>query len=371
MRDGLLIHWRGAGERLEWLRVDAGRPGLVQREQAPSAAVLAKAARIVVMIPAEDVLSLALTLPVKKRDAAIKAAAFAVEEQVAAPIESLAVEVSEQGFDGVWACAVIARPRLVAIIGDLGERGIRADAMYADAACLAVGQRVRVEGQRVLARIDRERAFACDPVLWPQLAERAGLGVDCEEVEVVLPLLAAQLRNEQPVNLLQGEFASGHRGADAMRWWRVAAVLATTAIVLTTLWMQLDAWRLQSRMAALNQAMESVYRERFPDAKRVPQPRAMLENALKQAGAAGVAGDSGLALLARVAAVISNQTQVSLDGVEYRAGELELRLIAPDIGALDGMREMLASSLGRPVLLASANAREGRVDGRVRIGGAP
>ena len=206
-----------------------------------------------------------------------------------------------------------------------------------------------------------------------EVASRASAqtGIGADVLKQMLPLLAAQLRDAQPVSLLQGEFASAHRGADARRWWRVAAVLAGVSVMLGTLWMQLDTWRLQTRLNALNQAMETVYRTRFPDAKRVPQPRAMMEAALRQAGAEGAAGDSGLALLARAAAVIGNQTQVSIDGVEYRGGALELRLLAPDIGALDGLRESMAGALGQPVTLASANARAGRVEGRVRIGGAP
>ena len=97
----------------------------------------------------------------------------------------------------------------------------------------------------------------------------------------------------------------------------------------------------------------------------------MLDNALKQAGAAGEAGDSGLSLLARAAPVLGNQTQVSLIGAEYRGGQLELRVDAPDIGVLDGLREGLASSLGRPVTLESATAEKGRIDGRLRIGATP
>ena len=75
MRDGLLIRWRGPGEALEWLRVEDGRAGFVQHEQAPAAAVLAKAARITVLVPAEDVLSIGLDLPARKPDAARSAAA--------------------------------------------------------------------------------------------------------------------------------------------------------------------------------------------------------------------------------------------------------------------------------------------------------
>ncbi|MBL0040633.1 MAG: hypothetical protein IPP28_06200 [Xanthomonadales bacterium] len=369
MRDGLLIRWRGPGEALEWLRVEDGRAGFVQHEQAPAAAVLAKAARITVLVPAEDVLSIGLDLPARKPDAARSAAAFAAEEQVAAPIETVQVALGEAANDGRWSCAVIARPKLAAIQSDLAQRGVVADALHADAACLAVGRTLR-SGNRVLARLDRERAVAGDAAWWSRVAASVADLAAPETVDELLPELARGLSLAAPVNLLQGEFAGRHRGAGALRWWAWAAMFALAAILLQTLWMQLDAWRLQRRVDALNAAMVQVYRERFPDAQRVPNPRLMLENALKQAGAGGDAGDSGLSLLARAAPVLGNQTGSQLSGAEYRGGRLELRIDAPDIGALDSLRESLASSLGMPVTLDSATADQGRIDGRLRIGGA-
>ncbi|MBL0028924.1 MAG: hypothetical protein IPO95_07610 [Rhodanobacteraceae bacterium] len=368
MRDGLLIRWRGPGEVLEWLRIEGGRAGFVQRELRLAASVLEKAARIAVLVPAEDVLSIGLDLPATKPEAARKAAAFAAEEQVAAAIESVQVALGEAANDGRWACAVIARPKLVAIQADLAQRGVVADALHADAACLAVGRILRSD-DRVLARLDRERALACDTMLWSRMASADAVAAP-ETVDELLPELARGLSLAAPVNLLQGDYAGRHRGAGALRWWAWAAMFALAAIMLQTLWMQLDAWRLQRRVDALNAAMVQVYRERFPDAQRVPNPRLMLENALKQAGAGGDAADSGLSLLARAAPVLGNQTGSQLSGAEYRGGRLELRIDAPDIGALDALRESLASSLGVPVTLDSATADQGRIDGRLRIGGA-
>lgn len=369
MRDGLLIRWRGPGEALDWLRIEGGRAGFVQREQRPAAAVLDKAGRIAVLVPAEDVLSIGLDLPAKKPDAARKAAAFAAEEQVAATIEQVHVALAEAANDGRWSCAVIAKPRIAAIQSDLAQRGIHADALHADAACLEAGRALRNDG-RIVARLDRERALACDDAVWTRFARDSGMAPP-ETVDELLPELARGLVAADPVNLLQGEYASRHRGSDALRWWRLAALLAVVAIVAQTAWMQLDAWRLQGRLGALNTAMVQVYRERFPDAQRVPNPRLMLDSALKQAGAGGAAGDSGLALLARAAPVLGNQAQVILTGAEYRGGQLELRVDAPDIGVLDAVRESLASSLGRSVTLESATAEQGRIDGRLRIGATP
>lgn len=370
MRDGLLIRWRAAGEVLEWLRVDGGRSGFVQREQAPPASVLAKAGSIAVLVPAEDVLSTVLELPARKAEAARKAAAFAAEELVAAPIESLQVAIADVAHDGRWPCAVISRAKLAAVTADLAQRGISADAIHADAACLPPGRAVRGDDQRVLARLDGEHAFACDAALWPRYAAHAAGALEPEVSDELLPLLAQGLRMAAPVNLLQGEYATAHRGAGALRWWKWTAMLAIAAVFAGTLWMQLDAWRLQARLDALNAAMVQVYRTRFPDAQRVPNPRSMIENALRQAGAAGTTQDSGLVLLAKAAPLIAGQTQVTLDGADYRAGQLELRMTAADIGALDALRERLGATLGVSVTLGNATSREGRVEGRLLIGGA-
>ena len=158
MRDGLLIRWRGPGEVLEWLRIEGGRAGFVQREQRPAASVLDKAARIAVLVPAEDVLSIGLDLPAKKPEAARKAAAFAAEEQVAAPIESVHVALAEAANDGRWPCAVIAKPKLAALQADLAQRGIAADAVHADAACLGAGRSLRSGAHRAF---DLRRHFGC------------------------------------------------------------------------------------------------------------------------------------------------------------------------------------------------------------------
>lgn len=369
MRDGLLIRWRGPGETLEWLRLEGGRAGRVQREQRIAASVLENTGRIAVLVPAEDVLSIGLDLPARKPDAARKAAAFAAEEQVAAAIETVHVALGEAANEGRWPCAVIAKSKLAAIQSDLNERGIVADAVHADAACLAVG-RVLQDETRVLARIDPARALACADALWPRIA-RSTEAAAPESVEHVLPELARGLVVADPVNLLQGEFAVRHRDVGALRWWRLAGVLALAAALAQGVWMQLDAWRLSARLDALNEAMTQIYRERFPQAKRVPNPRRMLEQALRSAGAAGASEDSGLQWLTRVAPVLGNQTQSQLIGAEYRGSQLELRIDAPDIGALDALRESLSSALGRPVVLESASADQGRIDGRLRIGAKP
>jgi hypothetical protein len=84
--------------------------------------------------------------------------------------------------------------------------------------------------------------------------------------------------------------------------------------------------------------------------------------------AGGQRGDAGaLALLAQVAPLLAAAPQVFLKGIEYRAGALELVLLAPGVAALDAVRESIASQPGLGAELAAASASERGTEGRLRI----
>jgi hypothetical protein len=60
-----------------------------------------------------------------------------------------------------------------------------------------------------------------------------------------------------------------------------------------------------------------------------------------------------------------------VEGMNFRGGVLELRVVAPTIEALDGIREAM-SSRGATVELQSTNPRNQQIEGRlhVRLGAA-
>jgi hypothetical protein len=77
-------------------------------------------------------------------------------------------------------------------------------------------------------------------------------------------------------------------------------------------------------------------------------------------------GIGALPLLARVAPVVVQSTQITLQSVDYRGGVLELAIAAPAVGTLDGLRESVAS-LGLQAELASATTTQSGAEGRLRI----
>jgi hypothetical protein len=72
-----------------------------------------------------------------------------------------------------------------------------------------------------------------------------------------------------------------------------------------------------------------------------------------------------------LAQAVAQSPATRIEGMNYRGGVLELRVVAPTIETLDGIRQTL-SSRGATVELQSTNPRDQQVEGRlhVRLGAA-
>ncbi len=374
LRDTLLIHWRGEQQALDWLRVDAnGRIGHSLREHAPPASVLAAARQILVLVPSESISLLTTNLPARNVEQARQAAPFAVEEQIAGNVDALHFAVAARG-PGSWCIAAIEPELLRRWISALAARGIVPDSVSPDVLALRSGRdhgSVLIEGERALVALPGDRAFVVDTdLLDSMLPDSADLHIDRLSVEAggsALGLLAPGAAQAAELNLLTGPFAQAHRGADLRQRWSRIGWLAAAALVLAMGYLKFDEIRLARRVQALNTEMERVYRERFPEARSVPNPLAQMRNAVKVATGGNGSESGGLQLLALSAPVLAGQARIALEGAEYRAGVLSLRLSAPSIEALDGLRESLSATAGLKATLETAETQGDVIEGRIKL----
>lgn len=375
----LLIRYVGADAPLEFLRFDKdGRSATSRRVyELPADAVLG-ASSIDVLVPSELVFATTLELPAKSRAQAEKAAPFAIEDQLAANIDDMHVALVDQGGPQRWPMLCIARSALDEILEDLRLRGITPNRLVPDAECLPEADAPCLFnlGSRSLVRLSRERVFACDSGQLPNLLECGGAKlselnrIDWEPGKFALDILARHYARARRANLLTGRFRSSDRQELAQaRWWRWLGVAAAAWLVLAMTTMGLEVLRAKGRLAALNDGMVAAYRFAVPGAQNVPNPVAQMQSALRVAeGSSSTEG--GVGLLALVAPHLAQRPQVVLKSVAYQNGALELLVIAPDIGQLDGLRESLAATAtGRKVELVSANSLDTGIEGRLRIGG--
>ena len=190
-----------------------------------------------------------------------------------------------------------------------------------------------------------------------------------ERLSDPLAFLATNLADESAINLLQGEFTPAHRHVPVWRLWRRAAMLAGVAVMLALAYAGADYARLSRESARLEIAQRDALRSSAPELAAVAgDPRSLMQSAL-----ARMRGDSSgnglLWMLGRIGPVLANATRVQLRGLEYRNATLELGLRAPDVSALDLLREQLTNLGGLKVEVTQANTGDKGVDGRLRVSG--
>lgn len=398
MSERLLIRLHPDG-RTSWLTLNAqSRAASAANAGAPPAQAIARAQRVVVVVPAENIVLLDTPPMSAQRAQFARAVPFALEDQLVSPVEDLHFALPDRVSGERVAVAVVARKTLQGWIDQLAAAGIRADAIFTEAQLLPASENagsVMIENDRAIWRSSKTQAGAADVAGLPEWLGiiRAGQpemhAMDVYDFRErtappalpdrhtryhpnqrdALAFLAAQLATEPELNLLQGAFAPTHRRAPTQRLWRNAGLLAAAAVILLFVYFVADYWKLSRQSAQLEAAARQVLHDSFPQMDTVAgDPRQLMQSALDSLR--GGADATGLLhLLTQIAPALSSTTRTTLTSLEYHNATLEIGLRAPDVPTLDLMRERLSTVPGLTVQVTAANTGANGVDGRLRIAG--
>jgi general secretion pathway protein L len=392
MSERLLLRLHESGT-LTWLIQGADSRALVGTTVGvPSGEVLAHAARIVVLVPSEHVLLLDAPVVSRQRAQLARAVPFALEDRLAGPVEDLHFALGTARADATIPVAVVARETLRNWIQTLAAQGIRPDLLIPESLALPQSTdhaTLLIETDRAQLRSAAMRASVCEvdtldswlrasaPSALEVFDFRAGAAqtlpvkvVACHEHQRdALSFFAAHLPTEPEVNLLQGEFAPQHRQIPALRIWRFAALLVDAVLLLGFVYSIGDWLHLRAESASLDTAMRGVLHASFPKFDKVDgDPHALMQSELARLrgdeAAAGV-----LHVIGEIAPVLGSSTRVVVKSIEYHNGSLELALRAPDLQALDLVREQLTNlaNIKADVTSASPAPNDAGIDGRLRI----
>lgn len=363
--------------RSEWLPL--GRDGRALSGAQPGLPA-APAERLSLVLPAEEVLCLSAPRIAGSRAALAQAIPYAIEEQLAAPVESLHVAFDPAAAGERVALLVVDAERLRTRLQALADVGLLADACCAEwqlvpgqgaRAWLEHGRALLVDDSRALclpeADLDPLRAWLAeqgfDLATLPRV--RAGADPQAGEQGCAAPLASlAEGLGRSPVNLLQDAFAPRRGSERQQTLWKIAASALLAAAALATALPAVERSLLARHVERRQTEMAALLQQSLPGITRVVDPVAQMRGALRQRGAAS----DGLALLGRIAPLLAGGTQTTLDAIEYRSGALEMTIIAADVATLDGLRERLVQQ-GLRAELTAANPGSQGVEGRLRISG--
>ncbi|HEX6570744.1 MAG TPA: type II secretion system protein GspL [Steroidobacteraceae bacterium] len=392
-----------------WFIIDSNgaRSGSVLNGPISDALVLAQGRRTVVILPAAEVTLAEPDLPPVRGAARIaQAVPFALEEQLASDLENLHFAVGPRNPSAsATPVAIVSRSVLDRWQATWDAAGIHPDAAYAESSLIPAAPNATVlvldEGTLHVKRpgavayaLDAlSLATALELTLAPSSSEAGehvtfyvgtadyesnrdlveGLRERTATLQVkllpdgILPLLAAQLPTARAVNLLQGAYAPPSSFGSQLRQWRLPAALAAATLLVFVGAQGLKLWQLHQAEKRLNAEIAQAFESILPGQPMV-DPRAQVQGVLARAGGGAGALLPAVSLLAQA---VAQSPATRIEGMNYRGGVLELRVVAPTIETLDGIRQTM-SSRGATVELQSTNPRDQQVEGRlhVRLGAA-
>ena len=373
------------------------------------AALQAPGVQLVMILPAELVLYDSVTLPARQHRQALQALPFLVEEWLADDIETVHLAIGTRQAAGTWPVMVIARHWMESFRALIDQHGVKPHALHVDAQCLPLPAGARslailMQGERALVRTERvvsaveldnlapiihlltrnaefqqvqihhEEGHEQQAIIAQQLAtEMAALDEVQTRVEPLASsltvFLAGTLDKPGAINLLQGEFLV-QQPTRGLHWGQLAAAVVLFGLLGQSTLQLVSGWYFSHAGATLEKQLEAQYRELYPDARQVSNPRKRLTSKLAELGMGGNDASFAYVFGTSIKALQSLQDASGLviQQLRYQSkqGELELEVTARNIEQLDQYKQLLVKA-GLQAEIASANEGEGGIMGRIQI----
>jgi general secretion pathway protein L len=158
-----------------------------------------------------------------------------------------------------------------------------------------------------------------------------------------------------------------------MQWWqpwRLTVVLLLFFGVLQLADLVIFYQQLQQQTQQLNQQIEQIYRQTFPTAQKIVNPRVQMEQQLKELTAKTTHSPSAnfLVMLNQLSPILTKATELTVKEIHFQNNKLELNLEATDVTTLEGLKRLLkAANVDATVITLSNDIKA--VKAKLQMGG--
>jgi len=394
----LVLHCQDLTGPVTWC-VQGGLQILTGSGSLEEAARLAKGRRVMALIPAGEALVTQVSLPTKNRQRLLQAIPYALETELTQDVELLHFAVGATDAANTTPVVVISRIRIEKWLSTLESQGIEPTGLYLDLLALplpAEGWSLLDEGDRLQIRSGDYAGFCADRENAPELLQiairqagdaapkRIALyrfedtmpampeGIEASVVpldsrESLTALMAKQLQEKPPINLLQGDYKKVDKFTLQWKRWLPAAVLAGVALLLSLTLNILDYYQYRRMSQQLEQRIQQVFRQAFPEIKRIIDPKVQMEQQLKALRGGQMGGAAQFAaLFVPSAAVIKSNPETRLESISFRDGQLDLQLTIKELQTLEKLKQAIEEKR-LAVEIRAANASGNQVTSHLRI----
>ena len=405
---------REPDQQVEWVIADDNGT----RRSPPGAGTLAEAAArvqgrpVIVLVPGIEALTTTVNIPTRSGARLLAALPYALEEHIAADVESMHFAAGDRRDTGERPVAAISRSALDGWIEQLSEAGIQPWKMIPENYGLARipgTMSVLVDDDYVMFNDGDNLEFILEGATPSDALAAAGAledhGADDAPVEQsghlvvycsaadeerlshdwialrhelhsvdinllpdgALPRLAVTVASGAGVNLLQGKYGPKADYGSWFRPWRRAAVLLLTLAVVGLAGKGADFWRLSKEEATLqSQFMTQVQQFRPTTSNDVLDPLGLVRSIRGSLGGTQ-ATPVFLASLNELAGALVQNDSADVEAVSYRAGVIDVRLTSPDVETIGKIQQAIGASGQFTATIQSSDRVGERINSRIQI----
>jgi general secretion pathway protein L len=412
MSDTLLVHYNiEKSDQATWsLCNDAGElTSRITTGSLNELSVLATKSPVVVLLNSQCLHINQLKLPTQNMQKMLKAVPYAVEEFIAEDIDNFHFVASKNKYDEKISVVGIDRSTLKNILQLFQQAGITIDKIIPDALCLAADKNSRQwaclnHGEHSYLQTDilsgmllsheilpyalstllqDEKQETPEKILFfneqEQPAAFDDIEIEDENIESIrisynthpLAVFSGNYRQALPLNLLQNEFRPRRKTSGYLHHWRLAASLAVVWLVLHLGLAGFQLVQLTEENKKSAAEMERIYKKAFPKSRKIINPRAQMEQKLKELKNASGNTDSGLLfLLAESFGTMTHDREnITLQSLTFRNNRMEIGLDSKNLQAIETLNNNLNNNNKIKSEITSSSSEKDKVRGNLRIEG--
>lgn len=368
----------------------------------------------ILIIPAEYTLNARVSVPSAKSVHIQAAVPHLMEEWTLAELDTLHLSMGERSANGLIAVCAIDLKLMTQAIDTIESEGVTCSAIYSDATLLPYAHNtltILIDGERALFRWNAEQAGAIEtdaliPFLSALFQQQSFAAIDLlhtaqaavnyiEELEKQIlsahrqplqilrqPAIASLLQfyadqissaPHRAINLRQGKFAQERSRSKHWLRWKPLAIAASVLFAAQLSLNVIAGWQLVRKADSTHEQTIVLYRELFPEDKRIVNVRQQFQNHLNQN--ADTDQKPFFTLFGDLTREIQNTTvenPIQLRSLLYdkKSTGLQVELVVPSVPILDDLQKRLSGS-GLQAKIASAANVDGVVTGRLTLASKP
>lgn len=350
------------------------------------AAEKSKGFQIAVVLKGEDVLFLNAEVPGNNMQRVRQAIPYLLEDSLIDDVDDLHFAIKKYQENN-YHVAIINKLYFGQILSELKKSGINPAIVTTDYLLLDGDGILFSDGERVLYKstgisfsvasttdvsfntLEPKKIIQCGTSKQQFLDDFTAIESEVCENQPFLCLLENSSVNDS-VNLLQGEFKETKKWSETGKnWLPVAAVLLVWLSLQGGLFIA-DYIGYSQKNEALKNQINTIYKNTFPDAKRIVNAKAQMQQKLSDLQKRkGQSGRSFSNMLTANAAILSKTKGLKIKSLRYYDGRINLELELASLQVLEKLKMELSKNKGYIVEVKNASSTKNNVTAQLQISG--